>query len=334
MSLGPFDLGEANDSNKYGHFEAQPFVHLNRELQLWQFGFEGDLPDDAQAFRRYCDADGCWTREATISDETIARGRKLIGQLMQSGSVCGFKDPRTVLVWPFWQRVFASLSGLRVVPLFLIRGPHEIAMSIFRRSQGDRDYAQALDVVAVHFRRMKEIADQWRGPSAIVRFCPESYGFQARQTAELCDLAWSDSALSDVYDASCRHHETTPIDHPAQAAFEALAGLPPSRLEATDRDRLLIDTSIREATLQRTRAAYRQDRDAARQTVALLEQENAALRQTAARVSALEARLAHTTHSLELIQNSRTWRSRQAVVDMLRFRRHGPRSDHRAGIPR
>ena len=49
MSLGPFDLGEINESNKYGHFEAQPFVLLNREFQMQQFGFEGDLPDEAEA---------------------------------------------------------------------------------------------------------------------------------------------------------------------------------------------------------------------------------------------------------------------------------------------
>ena len=100
MSLGPFDLGEANESNKYGHFEAQPFVHLNRELQSRQFGFEGDLPDDAAAFRRYRDADGRWTSKAAISEDLIARGRDLVGRLVQSATVCGFKDPRTVLVWP------------------------------------------------------------------------------------------------------------------------------------------------------------------------------------------------------------------------------------------
>ena len=181
---------------------------------------------------------------------------------------------------------------------------------------------------------MKDILDQWSGPSAVVRFCPRAYGLQARQAAELCGLAWSDSALADVYDASCRHHEATTIDHPAQVAFEALAGLPPSRIEACDLKQLLVDTSMRESTLQRTCEAYRQDRNAARQAISSLEHENAALRETAAMIPALEVRLAHTAHSLELIQNSRTWRLRQAVVGLLRLRRHNPRANHAHAIPR
>ena len=216
---GRSSLGEANESNKYGHFEAQPFVLLNRELQLPQFGFEGDMPDDAEAVRRYCQTGGRWTSESAIDDELIVRGRGLIDQLMASGQVCGFKDPRTVLTWPFWQRVLAGLPELRIVPLVLLRGPHEIAMSIFRRSQGDRDYHQALDVTAVHFRRMKEIIDQWPGSSAVVQFDPAVYGAQARQAAELCGLAWSDAALAESYDASCRHFEAAPVEHPAASGI-------------------------------------------------------------------------------------------------------------------
>ena len=125
MSLGPFELGETNESNKYGHFEAQPFVLLNREFQMRHFGFEGDLPDDAEGFRRFCQSDGRWTSEEGISEEAILRGRDLVLRLMESGAVCGFKDPRTVLVWPYWQRVFAEMPELRIVPLLLVRGPHE-----------------------------------------------------------------------------------------------------------------------------------------------------------------------------------------------------------------
>ncbi len=256
-----------------------------------------------------------------IPEEAIARGRDLVGRLMESGTVCGFKDPRTVQVWPYWQRVFAGLPELRVVPLFLVRGPHEIAMSIFRRSQGDRDYAQALDVTAVHFRRMKDICDQWSGPWCVVQFDPQVCGLQLRRAAELCGLNWSDSAFAEVYDASCRHHEAAVVDHPAQAAFEALAGPGSSRRSAGNDRQLLADAAVREATLRQRRDLRRQERDTARWEVAALQHENASLRQTVATIPPLQARLAQTTYDLNLIQNSRTWRAREALANVMRFGR-------------
>ncbi|HEY1598103.1 MAG TPA: hypothetical protein VGG64_00775 [Pirellulales bacterium] len=320
MSLGPFELGEANDSNKYGHFEAQPFVLLNREFQLKQFGFEGDLPDDPDTFRRYCDRDGRWNSEDSISDEAIARGRGVVDRLMQSGTICGFKDPRTVQVWPFWQRVFEGLPALRVVPLFLIRGPHEIAMSLFRRSQGERDYAQALQVSAIHFRRMKDILDQWSGPAAVVQFEPQIYSLQARQAAELCGLLWSDTALAEAYDASCRHHEASTIDDPAQWAFEALAHLPPGMHDAENFRRLLADSEAREAILRKTRELRRQERDAAQQTAALLQNENTALRQAATEAVPPQPRRTQATCPLDLDPNSRRWRSLNGQGRALKIR--------------
>jgi hypothetical protein len=346
MSLGPFDLGEINESNKYGHFEAQPFVLLNREFQLREFGFEGDLPESDDVFGRYRECGGRWTSEEAISDEEIGRGRDLVERLMQSGTVCGFKDPRTVQTWPYWRRVFASMDGLRIVPLFLVRNPHEIAMSIFRRSQGMRDYGQALDVTAVHFRRMREIRDQWPGDSAVVNFDPAVHEAQFRLAAELCGLDWSDAAFAEVYDAACRHHLSAAIDHPAHAAFDALrgtsAGWTPASVEQSgngfnspscpDDRQLRADAAAREAMLHHYRVltnaerdSARQERDAAREKVAELWGYIGAMERTIATIPPLQAQLAQTSQELELIQNSRTWRVRETLVRVL-GRRGG---DHR-----
>ena len=317
MSLGPFDLGETNESNPYGHFEPQPFVLLNREFQLRQFGFEGDIPDSAETLQSYCQSQGRWPTDAEIPQEAIERGRAMLEQLMSSGTVCGFKDPRTVLVWPLWQRVLQGMSGFRVVLLSLIRPPHEIAMSIFRRSQGDRDYRAALDVTAVHFRRMKEITDSWPGPSAIVRFDPQDYAVQAQQAIEICGLEWSNEAFGQVYDASCRHFEAQCVDHPAQQAFEQLAGLTPGRLNEESLKHLARDGSKRETTLRQRWLTIAQERDAARQEAASLYYENQELRQRIEAVEVLEAQLARTTFERDLIRGSRLWRLRTKVVSAL-----------------
>src|SRR5262249_50618925 len=154
--------------------------------------------------------------------------------------------PRTVLTWPFWQRVFAEFPDLRIVPVALLRSPHEIAMSLFDRSQGGRDYTQALDVTAIHFRRMADILDHWEGPSSVPCFEPEAYGQQIQKAVELCGIDWSEAALAASYDATCRHYTAAPVEHAAQAAYERLAGLPPRAASADDLLRLLTDAAKRE----------------------------------------------------------------------------------------
>ncbi len=86
--------------------------------------------------------------------------------------ISGFKDPRVPLLWPFWNRVFSGFAGLRVVPIFLVRSPHEIAMSIFLRSKGELGYYEALDVTAVHYQRLNGILDSWNGERAVRAFRP------------------------------------------------------------------------------------------------------------------------------------------------------------------
>ena len=220
MSLGPFELLGASPSNVHGHFEAMPMYRLDQELLTQVFGFSEDIPQSPEVLHRFCQCDGRWSLESSsVPEELFERGRTLIEQLVASGQVSGFKDPRVPLLWPFWSRVFAGFSGLRVVPLFLARSPHEIAMSIFMRSQGALAYGDALDVTAVHFRRLNGIVAAWPGESAVVRFDPRVFAQDLREAAKTCRLAWSEEALSQVYDASCKHHEPATVAHQAEELF-------------------------------------------------------------------------------------------------------------------
>ena len=201
-------------------------------------------------------------------------------------------------------------------------------MSIFRRSQGYRDYAEALDVIAVHFRRMREIRDRWAGPQATVQFDPEAYRCQVQQASELCGLDWSDDAFAESYDASCRHHEAAVVDHPAQAAFEALTGPPSHPPPVENHRRLLADAAMRETTQRQQRDLRCQERDVARaERDAAWEMANArwheinALREIVATIPPLEARLNQTNYELGLIRSSRTWRVREALAHALHCER-------------
>ena len=120
MSLGPFALIDADASNPYGHFEAKPFHRLNRQIQGLVYGFMDDLPGSPQITARFCETRGEWDQAIHIPEELFDEGRSLIRTLIDSGQVSGFKDPRTVLTWPFWKQVLADFPDLRVIPLGLL----------------------------------------------------------------------------------------------------------------------------------------------------------------------------------------------------------------------
>ena len=116
MSLGPFELLGANSENPHGYFETGPILELSRSVQRLAYGFSEDVPDSPETLARFVDTRGAWDESTTIPTELVERGRSLVQGLVGSGTISGFKDPRTVLLWPFWQQVFAAFPGLRSFP--------------------------------------------------------------------------------------------------------------------------------------------------------------------------------------------------------------------------
>jgi hypothetical protein len=317
MSLGPFELLGATEYNKYGHFEAKPTYDLDRELLAQIFDFNYDIPDSPEVLRRFCECEGQWKLDtSTVSQEQIEHGRKLVRQLVDSGPISGFKDPRVPLLWPFWNRVFSTMADLRVVPIFLARSPHEIAMSIFRRGKGALAYHDALDVAAVHYLRLNDLRDGWKGDQAVVRFDPRVFREDMRRAAEVCNLAWSEEAFAEVYDASCRHYEPAPVVHPAEALFRRLSRLEMSGADPVNLERLERDAETRESVLRDNLAASHQKIE---RLTLLAKRYRREWKKSAARCdkydrTKLLVKLACLEQELAQIQASRTWRCRKHIV--------------------
>jgi GT2 family glycosyltransferase/glycosyltransferase involved in cell wall biosynthesis len=146
--------------------------------------------------------------------------------------------------------VLHDFPALQVVGLFLLRSPHEIAMSMFRRSHGECGYKGALDMVAVHYRRMRDIFDNWHGDRAVLQFEPRLFAAQAPQAAAMCGLTWDEAAFHEVYDPACRHHRPAAVDHEAQALFEQLGGGDGQLTESDNLHKLLADSDFREQTVR------------------------------------------------------------------------------------
>ena len=280
--------------------------------------------------------------------EWLDQGQELVRGLAATGAVSGFKDPRVPLVWPFWLEVFRRIPGLRVIPVLLLRSPHEIAMSIFMRSKGRLDYCDALDVTAVHFKRMHAILADWPGPLARIRFLPEYFAEDLRATCRLLGLAWSEEVYSRVFDVECKHHEPAVVAHPAQALFEQLSALPPQELtrenaarietDALVRERLLrrhqadaevelastqtalagvrAELSASEAETERLAAELSASEDEARRLAAKLYTTDAEAGRLAAMLSASEAEAARLAADLYITKASRVWRLHELLVTL------------------
>jgi len=223
MSLGPYDLVGAAPGNPHGHFESVPFNLLNKRVLDWAIGFRGDVPHDFATLSRILESEGVWTADRAIPAELLDEGERVVRGLVESGLNSGFKDPRTVLAWPFWRRVFERVENLEIAPVLLVRSPHEIAMSLCARSE-DMSYWNALDMVGVHLSRMRAISEEFPERPPVVRFATPSYWSDLRELANRYGLNWSDEAVERVYRPSSVHQLPAVVAHPAQKRYDELCG--------------------------------------------------------------------------------------------------------------
>ncbi len=260
MSLGPFPLVGANSSNIHGHFESLPLVMLSCKVQEIAFGFRDDSPKSEEVLTRFLDGKGIWPEGVKIPEELFDEGRRLIAGLVGSGGISGFKDPRTALIWPFWRQVLAEFPSLRVVVVPLLRSPHEIAVSLCTRSDGTLGYWAALDLMAVHFGRMKAILENENQATRAIRFGSESFLDDIAEAARYCGLTWNKEDALRVFDRTCVHHESATVVHEAQMLYEELGGQRPPHCQA-ERNGWLLARDVRkcEALTQRLQSYWQNE---------------------------------------------------------------------------
>jgi hypothetical protein len=253
MSLGPFELLGATPFNKYGHFEAEPLVALDREIHREAHGYaDEEVYHAPDLMRRLERTRGQWTGRR-IRKDWLERGRIILNELIDSGDAVGFKDPRIPLIWPFWRRLIAERTEVRTVLLFLVRSPHEVAMSVFMRSAGEIPYDRALSACSAHLRQMHRIRQAWTGESALLRFGTPHYFDDLKNASTLCGLEWSESAAAGVVDPQERHHRAAYVAHSAQRLYERLGG-EVGNLSSNRNLRILQEDAAAREALLRTRA--------------------------------------------------------------------------------
>jgi hypothetical protein len=126
--LGPDeDLFPATPDNPEGHWEHATFVRINEEI-LATLGAGWDYPPDASSFSE----NGGLL--APLEEEATLLLHRFDGQ-----QLWGWKDPRTSLTLPFWQKL---IDDLKVV--VCVRNPLEVAESLHRRGMSSYAFGLAL----------------------------------------------------------------------------------------------------------------------------------------------------------------------------------------------
>jgi hypothetical protein len=118
LDLGPDEeLLPPDPNNQSGYFELAELVEINNEILAHHGGTWDELPELPPGWERS-------DQLAQIRD----RARGLLGRRFAGSPQWAWKDPRTCITLPFWQRL---VSGLRYV--ICVRNPLDIAHS--RRSR-------------------------------------------------------------------------------------------------------------------------------------------------------------------------------------------------------
>ncbi|MGA2700830.1 MAG: hypothetical protein ABSH35_07010 [Isosphaeraceae bacterium] len=320
MSLGPYPLVGAHSSNIHGHFESLPLLMLNKKVQEIAFGFPEDFPKSEEVLTRFLDGKGIWPEGVKIPDELFDESRRLVAGLIGSGGISGFKDPRTVLTWPFWRQVLQEFHSLRVVVVPLLRSPHEIAMSLCTRSDGALGYWASLDLIAVHFGRMKAILENENQATRAIGFGSESFLDDLAEAARFCGLSWNKEDALRVFDRTCVHHEPATVVHEAQMLYEELGGQRPP-LGQAERNRWLLARDARKCEALTQRLVSQRQSEAQQQ----LSQARDELARAQASLSVSRDQLARAREEMSRAQESerRMWEECQRLREQRdRFESH------------
>jgi hypothetical protein len=171
LSLGPEErLLKANESNLFGHFEHTGFLEINEAL-LKHLGGSWDNPPNLEPG---------WERDPAL-DTIIGEARSLIRDFAACAT-WGWKDPRTTILLPFWQKI---IPNLRYV--ICIRNPLEVALSLAQRDGASipgachlwRQYTcQAMQNTESHPRILTFYEDYFRRPVREINRISEFCGLQ------------------------------------------------------------------------------------------------------------------------------------------------------------
>ena len=153
IDLGPDEEFLPPDSNnESGYFELKELVYLNNDILAHYGGSWDDVPELPPG----------WEKSDELA-QIREHARALLGRRFAASSQWGWKDPRTCITLPFWQRL---VSRLRYV--ICVRNPVDVARSLRLREGEERGLEErALDWLRHTASALAYTAD---GPRIVVHY--------------------------------------------------------------------------------------------------------------------------------------------------------------------
>ncbi|MGB3404757.1 MAG: tetratricopeptide repeat protein [Microcoleaceae cyanobacterium] len=187
------EVYEWNTDNLKGHRENQDIMDLNNDILENNNSSWKEPPDQIQWSAEHCQ-----------------RRDQLIAQFYKQSAVWMFKDPRTVLLLPFWQEGIKNL-------LFLgsFRHPLEVALSLYHRSQISLSIHDGIQLWLHYNRQLLAIFDNSPFPLICFDLPQQQYleklqniiNHLNQQLPQAMQL--SSTAACQFYDSTLVHHKNS-----------------------------------------------------------------------------------------------------------------------------
>ena len=200
LDLGPEEhLMRPSPANPTGHWENEPITELNDDI-LTRLGGTWSRPPELAAG---------WERTPEL-DDLRHQARELIRAEFAGSERWGFKDPRTSLTLPFWQRI---LPPMRYV--ICLRNPVDVAFSLRARTEEPLPFEEGvalwlayvrsvLAATATHSQLVVFYEDLMVDPEPAVRRLATFIGNDQTEAAE----AYARAAIRVGLSESLWHHRT------------------------------------------------------------------------------------------------------------------------------
>jgi len=131
IQLG-WQLQQPGSDNPKGFWENRFFQAINAKLLL-SAGCDTDGLDDGTKLKKASHK----LKEAPLPKDLVAAVKKYT-EAVYTGSHWGWKDPRTVITWPFWDHCLKELGYTDIRHVVLLRHPISCLQSLKKRGDIDR----------------------------------------------------------------------------------------------------------------------------------------------------------------------------------------------------
>ncbi len=190
------ELVPASEANPDGHFEDVQIRDVQQRF-MKSLSLSPYLPRPAG----WRESPDYRTAVRHLTELVAAANRRHDG-------VWGFKDPRTCVLWPLWQEVWAAI-GIEARPVFCVREGTAVINSMMATYGLSQDVAEGIYVYRI-FHSLQDVTEGW----FFVQY-PEWRRTPAAQLAELAtycglgtDGADHESVVASVYRPELERHST------------------------------------------------------------------------------------------------------------------------------